>query len=80
MTSSPLTIDQIQLRAGAPGFHWTPSRKEVVLVQIRAGALTPAEALVRFMVSPDELDGWDKAHRRDGRRGLEVHRGAGRRA
>jgi Protein of unknown function (DUF1153) len=40
--------------------RWTFVRKVELLNEIRAGILSPAEALVRFSVGPEELSRWQE--------------------
>jgi len=62
-----------------PGYHWTPARKEALLVQIRAGEIDAEDACAQFNISADELESWALAYARDGQRGLQVRRQVGRR-
>jgi hypothetical protein len=41
--------------------RWTPARKLTVLVAIRRGVITAADACDRYMMSPEELAAWDEA-------------------
>jgi transposase-like protein len=60
-------LDQI-----GPGSRWTASRKELVVMAVRRGQITAAEACERFDLSADEFAAWDRRFRRHGRRGLAV--------
>jgi transposase-like protein len=52
--------------------HWTPKRKEELLLAIAAGSVTEAAALAEHGLTPEELDEWRRRYSREGRRGLRV--------
>lgn len=52
--------------------RWTASRKEEVLRRIRAGEISAAEAMRRWHISVEELDGWARRFRAGGRPGLRA--------
>jgi hypothetical protein len=50
--------------------RWSSRRKAAVLVAIRVGAITREEACMRYMLSNEELTGWERAFDRNGIPGL----------
>ena len=50
--------------------RWTPWRKAAVIIGVREGTLTVAEACDHYKLSPEELAGWDAAFDRRGISGL----------
>jgi hypothetical protein len=55
-----------------PGtMRWTAWQKVAVIRAIRDGALTPAEAQTRYMLSEEELAGWQNDFDRGGIAGLQ---------
>ncbi|MGP9805668.1 CtrA inhibitor SciP [Paracoccus sp. NSM] len=52
--------------------RWVASRKEVVVLAIRHGLITRDEALRRYGLSDEELDAWEQAVAKHGRKALKV--------
>lgn len=52
--------------------RWVASRKEIVVLAIRHGLITRAEALRRYGLSDEELDAWEQAVAKHGRKALKV--------
>jgi hypothetical protein len=50
--------------------RWSSRRKAAVVVAIRVGAIAREEACMRYMLSNEELTGWERAFDRDGIPGL----------
>lgn len=50
--------------------RWTAARKAAVVLALRQGTITKSEACDHYMLSPEELAGWEAAFRRQGIRGL----------
>jgi Protein of unknown function (DUF1153) len=50
--------------------RWTAARKAAVVLALRQGTITESEARDHYMLSPEELAGWEAAFRRHGIRGL----------
>ena len=54
--------------------RWMSRRKAAILVAVRAGVITREEACQRYLLSEEELAGWEVAFDRAGIRGLLVVR------
>lgn len=54
--------------------RWVASRKAAVVAAIAAGALPRAEAIKRYALSDEELDGWISAEQTHGVDALRVTR------
>ena len=52
--------------------RWVARRKAVVVAAVEHGLITRAEALRRYALSEEELDGWCRALRAHGAEGLKV--------
>lgn len=52
--------------------RWTAWQKAAVVRAIRNGSLSVAEACRRYMLSEEELAGWQSAFDREGVAGLQV--------
>lgn len=52
--------------------RWVASRKEIVVLAIRHGLITRDEALRRYGLSDEELDAWEQAVAKHGRKALKV--------
>lgn len=52
--------------------RWTPRRKAAVLEGVRSGILSLSGACLRYGVSEEELESWDRAMKRHGIVGLRV--------
>ena len=66
-----------RLLAGLPPAEtkrWSSRRKAAVVVAIRAGVLGRQEACDRYLLSPEELAGWEIALDENGIPGLRVTR------
>jgi hypothetical protein len=66
-----------RLLAGLPPAEtkrWSCRRKAAVVVAIRAGVLDRQEACDRYLLSPEELAGWEIALDQNGIPGLRVTR------
>ena len=66
-----------RLLAGLPPAEtkrWSSRRKAAVVVAIRAGVLDRQEACDRYLLSPEELAGWEIALDENGIPGLRVTR------
>ena len=56
----------------APGtMRWTAWQKVAVLRAVRNGALSPAEVRSRYLISEEELAGWQSDFDRSGLSGLQ---------
>jgi hypothetical protein len=54
--------------------RWSCRRKAAVVVAVRAGVLGRQEACERYLLSPEELAGWETAFDQNGIAGLRVTR------
>ena len=54
--------------------RWSCRRKAAVVVAVRAGVLGRQEACDRYLLSPEELAGWETALDQNGIPGLRVTR------
>jgi hypothetical protein len=54
--------------------HWHPRDKAAVVLAIRQGVIRRSEARARYMLSDEELSGWEDAFDCDGLAGLQVKR------
>lgn len=54
--------------------RWSPSRKAAVIAAARAGVITREEACARYMMSAEELMGWELAFDQNGIPGLRTTR------
>lgn len=54
--------------------RWVASRKRLVVLAVSYGLLPREEALARWDLSEEELEGWCAAYRRHGPRGLRATR------
>jgi transposase len=52
--------------------RWTAWQKAAVIRAVRGGALSIAEACQRYMLSEEELEGWQSAFDRAGIAGLQL--------
>jgi transposase len=52
--------------------RWTAAQKAAVLRAIRDGSLSVEEATRRYMLSQEELAGWQAGFERDGLAGLQL--------
>jgi hypothetical protein len=57
-----------------PATRWNPRCKSIVVERIHNGELTREEAMRRFALSTEELDGWIDRRARHGIDGLSVTR------
>jgi hypothetical protein len=59
----------------APGWRrWSARSKAAVVIAVRSGKLGRVEAYDRYMLSDEELSGWEEAFDRDGIAGLQAKR------
>ena len=56
----------------ADTIRWSSHRKAAVVLATRAGVITREEALERYLLSDEELAGWEAAFDRNGIHGLRV--------
>ena len=56
----------------ADTIRWSSHRKAAVVLAARAGVITREEALERYLLSDEELAGWEAAFDRNGIHGLRV--------
>jgi hypothetical protein len=54
--------------------RWSPRRKAAVVVAMRTGVIAREEACERYLLSDEELTGWEAAFDRSGISGLRVTR------
>lgn len=54
--------------------RWSPGRKAAIIAAIRAGAISREEACACYLLSAEELAGWEKAFDRNGVPGLRTTR------
>ena len=54
--------------------RWTARNKAAVVMAVRSGKLGRAEAYERYMLSAEELSGWEEAFNLDGLAGLQATR------
>ena len=54
--------------------RWSSRRKAAVIVAMRTGLITREQACERYLLSEEELDGWETAFDRRGIPGLRVTR------
>jgi hypothetical protein len=52
--------------------RWSSRRKAAVVVAIRTGVITREEACRRYLLSEEELAGWERAFDRSGIPGLRI--------
>ena len=52
--------------------RWRAHHKALVVIAIRSGTLTRADAHERYMLSEEELSGWEEAFDLDGIAGLQA--------
>jgi len=52
--------------------RWSSRRKAAVVVAIRGGLITREEACGRYLLSDEELAGWERAFDRSGIPGLRI--------
>lgn len=52
--------------------RWTARRKSEIVDAIEAGLLTIEEACARYLLSTEELEGWQNSLRRSGIRALRI--------
>ena len=65
----------IVLEPGLPPdgwMRWSAQHKAAVVIAVRSGTLGRAEASERYMLSEEELSGWEEAFDLDGIAGLQV--------
>src|SRR5579859_7951647 len=51
---------------------WSARRKVAVVVAVRGGLLSRAQAFERYFLSPEELQSWEAAYERSGLGGLQL--------
>ena len=78
-SNHPISADRNKERllAGLPAAEtkrWSCRRKAAVVVAVRAGVLGRQEACERYLLSPEELAGWETALDQNGIPGLRVTR------
>ena len=78
-SNDPITADRDKERllAGLPPAEtrrWSCRRKAAIVVAVRAGVLGREEACERYLLSPEELSGWETALDQNGIPGLRVTR------
>ena len=54
--------------------RWSAGNKAAVVMAVRSGKLGRAEAYERYMLSAEELSGWEEAFNLDGLAGLQATR------
>ncbi|HTV46661.1 MAG TPA: DUF1153 domain-containing protein [Stellaceae bacterium] len=54
--------------------RWSPARKAAVIIAIGTGQISRDEARLRYLISAEELTGWEKAFDQDGVPGLRATR------
>ncbi len=54
--------------------RWSPGRKAAVIAAIRTGAISREEACARYLLSVEEVVGWEKAFDQNGVPGLRTTR------
>jgi hypothetical protein len=52
--------------------RWSAWKKAAVVVAVQSGRLGRSEAYDRYMLSEEELSGWEEAFGKDGIAGLQV--------
>jgi hypothetical protein len=55
----------------AGSLRWTAWQKAAVIRAVRSGTLTPSEVCTRYLLSEEELAGWQADFDRSGIRGLQ---------
>ncbi len=67
------TTDQTLASLPAPDTRrWVSSRKQAVVLAVRTGTITMAEACERYSLSVEEFLSWDALFARGGRKALRV--------
>lgn len=67
------TTDQTLATLPAPETRrWVSSRKQAVVLAVRAGHITMADACERYRLSVEEFLSWDALFTRGGRKALRV--------
>lgn len=67
------TIDETLSALPAPDTRrWVSSRKQAVVLAVRTGTLSMAEACDRYSLSVEEFLSWDALFTRGGRKALRV--------
>lgn len=69
-----MTLADVLEGAKSETFHWTPSRKAVVVEAVRGGKLSGADVEKRFGVSAEELGSWKRSLAKNGVAGLRSSR------
>ena len=54
--------------------RWSARNKAAVVIAVRSGTLGRVEAYERYMLSEEELSGWEEAFDLDGIAGLQIKR------
>ena len=54
--------------------RWSPGRKAAIVAAIRSGAISREEACARYLLSVEEVVGWEKAFDQNGVPGLRTTR------
>ncbi|HEY5314574.1 MAG TPA: DUF1153 domain-containing protein, partial [Pirellulales bacterium] len=54
--------------------RWSPGRKAAIIAAIRSGAISRGEACARYLLSAEEITGWETAFDRNGVPGLRTTR------
>jgi len=62
--------EDLQQRLPNPTDNMTMGRKETILEAIQHNVLTRTQALLKYSLSPEELESWERGYKTYGRAGL----------
>jgi hypothetical protein len=73
-SAEPRSLDLERDLPPAGWRRWSALNKAAVVIAVRSGRLGRVEAYDRYMLSDDELSGWEESFDRDGIAGLRAKR------
>ena len=70
----PTWLDTVPVRESdlppSDTIHWSASRKAIIVAAVKSGILTLPKACLRYGLTPEELEGWQRVFERFGPAGL----------